>query len=394
MLESTIPYLAPHDRCTGCGACANGCPKGAIHMLPDREGFLRPTVTDACIQCGHCSHICPVLKQREHRSEPAAFAVWNEDESVRALSGSGGAFSLLAEYILDDGGVVFGAALDENLKVRHIPISSKADIHRLRGPKLVQSEIGDSYQLVRRCLDRGYRVLFTGTPCQVDGLYRYLGEHPEKLLTCDILCGGVPSPGVWEHLVRSMAYIKQKKPLSVSFCAKAEGGKERRFRVEFEGGSAYDAPLIKSELGCGLHRRLFLRPSCHDCPYMSCDRVGDLSLGHYRGLPKDCLTEEQRKGVSLLLVNSPKGAHMFDTLPLKKEKRPLSEAAAANAALTGSAAAPAERAAFFDAFSRQSFQQVREKFLQVSPLPSPRRKAAPKEKKKFTLPRIFRKKEQ
>ena len=394
MLENTAPHLAPHDRCTGCGACAAGCPKSAIHMLPDREGFLRPTVTDACIQCGHCSHICPVLKQREPRPEPTAFAAWNEDESVRALSGSGGVFSLLAEYILDDGGVVFGAATDENLHVRHMAITSKADIHKLRGPKIVQSDMGDCYQLVRRCLDRGHRVLFTGTPCQVDGLYRYLGEHPEKLLTCDILCGGVPSPGVWEHLVASMAYIKQKKPLSVSFCAKAEGGKERRFRVEFEGGSAYDAPLIKSELGCGLHRRLFLRPSCHDCPYMSCDRVGDLSLGHYRGLPKDCLTEEQRKGVSLLLVNSPKGAHMFDTLPLKKEKRPLSEAAAANVALTGSAAAPAERAAFFDAYARQSFQQVREKFLQVSPLPSPRRKAAPKEKKKFTFPRIFRKKEQ
>ncbi|MBQ4582630.1 MAG: Coenzyme F420 hydrogenase/dehydrogenase, beta subunit C-terminal domain [Oscillospiraceae bacterium] len=394
MLENTMPHLAPHDRCTGCAACASGCPRGAIHMLPDREGFLRPTITDACIQCGHCSHICPVLKQRERRSEPAAFAVWNEDESVRALSGSGGAFSLLAEYILDDGGVVFGAALDENLKVRHIPISSKAHIHRLRGPKLVQSEIGDSYQLVRRCLDRGYRVLFTGTPCQVDGLYRYLGEHPEKLLTCDILCGGVPSPGVWEHLVRSMAYIKQKKPLSVSFCAKGEGGKDRRFRVEFEGGSAYDAPLTKSEFGCGLHRRLFLRPSCHDCPYMSCDRVGDLSLGHYRGLPKDVLPDEQKKGVSLLLVNSPKGAHMFDTLPLKKEKRPLTEAAAANSALTGAPAASDDRTAFFDAYARQSFQQVREKFLQVSPLPSPRRKAAPKEKKKFTFPRIFRKKEQ
>ncbi len=387
MQENLIPHLADKLHCTGCSACANGCPKGAIHMLPDREGFLHPTVTDACIQCGHCSHICPVLKQREPRPEPTAFAVWNSDEVERRLSGAGGVFSLLAEFILDDGGVVFGAALDENLRVRHTAITSKADIHRLRGPKPVQSDISDSYRLVRHHLERGRRVLFTGTPCQVDGLYRYLGEHPEKLLTADILCGGVASPGVWEQLVRSMAYIKQKKPLSVSFCAKLDGEKDRRFRVEFEGGSAYDAPLAKSEFGCGLHRRLFLRPACHTCPYTKCDRVGDLSIGHYRGLPKDFAPEEQRKGISLLLVNSVKGAHMFDTLPLKKEKRPLSEAAAANPALSAPPAAAEDRAAFFDAFARQNFQQVREKFLQTSPLP------VKSVKKRLSLSRIFRKKE-
>ena len=393
MLENTLPQLAPRDRCTGCGACASGCPKGAIHMLPDREGFLRPTVTDACIQCGHCSHICPVLKQREPRPEPTAFAVWNPDEETRRLSGAGGVFSLLAEFILDDGGVVFGAALDEQLHVRHIAIQSKAELWRLRGPKLVQSELGDSYQLVRRYLNRGHRVLFTGTPCQVDGLYRYLGEHPERLLTCDILCGGAPSPGVWEHLLRSMAYIKQKKPTSVSFYAKLEGERDRRFRVEFEGGAAYDAPLPKSEFGYGLAGRLFLRPCCHSCPYMSCDRVGDLSIGQYRGLPKDYLPEEQKRGISLLLVNSAKGAHMFDTLPLKREKRPLSEAMAGNTALTGPTAEPADRAAFFDAYARQSFQQVRQKFLIPSPLPVGRKKTAEKSKKKLSFASIFRKKE-
>ena len=282
---------------------------------------------------------------------------------------------------------MFGAALDEHLRVRHTAITSKDDIPRLRGPKPVQSDMADSYRLVRLCLDRGRRVLFTGTPCQVDGLYRYLGEHPEKLLTVDILCGGVASPGVWEQLVHSMAYIKQKKPVSVSFCAKIDGETAPRFRVEFAGGSAYDAPLPKSEFGCGLQKHLFLRPACHTCPYTKCDRVGDLSLGDYRALSKDFAPEEQKKGVSLLLINSVKGAHMFDLLPLKKEKRPLSEAAAANAALFAPPAAPEERAAFFDAFSRQTFQQVREKFLVPAPLP------VEAVKKRLSLSRIFRKKE-
>ena len=393
MLERTVPHLADKLHCTGCSACANGCPKGAIHMLPDREGFLYPTVTDACIQCGHCSHICPVLKRRELRPEPTAFAVWNSDEETRRLSSAGGVFSLLAEFILDDGGVVFGASMDESLRVRHVAIRSKSEIHRLRGAKLVQSEMGDCYKQVRHHIDCGRRVLFTGTPCQVDGLYRYLGEHPENLLTCDILCGGVPSPGVWEQMVRSMTYIKQKKPLSVSFCAKPEGERERRFRVEFEGGASYDAPLSKSEYGLGLQRRLFLRPSCHTCPYTKCDRVGDLSIGHYRGLPKDFAPEEQQKGISLLLVNSVKGAHMFDMLPLKREKRPLSEVMAANAALSAPIAPAEDRDTFFDAFSLQSFQQVRQQYLTASPLPVGRKSGDRFTGKKFVFPRIFHKKE-
>ena len=226
MLEQTTPQLAPKERCTGCGACANGCPRGAIHMLPDREGFLYPTVTDACIQCGHCSHICPVRKQREPRPEPAVFAAWNTDEAVRRASTAGGVFSTLADYILESGGVVFGAATDEQLHVRHIAVHSAEELPRLRGTKPVQSEIGDCYQKVRYYLDRGRRVLFSGTPCQVDGLYRYLGEHPENLLTCDVLCSGAASPGVWAHLLQTMAYIKQHEPLSVQFFGKLPGERE------------------------------------------------------------------------------------------------------------------------------------------------------------------------
>ena len=161
---NTAPQLAPHERCTGCAACCNGCPKGAIRMIPDREGFLYPQVTDGCVQCGHCTHICPVLKQREPRTEPAAFAVWNGDEDVRRRSTAGGAFSALAEYVLEGGGVVFGAALDDGLKVSHIAVKNLHDLPRLRGAKPVQSDVGESYQQTRLYLDQGRQVLFSGTP--------------------------------------------------------------------------------------------------------------------------------------------------------------------------------------------------------------------------------------
>ena len=151
---NTAPQLAPRERCTGCAACCNGCPKGAIRMVPDREGFLYPQVTDGCVQCGHCTHICPVLKQREPRTEPAAFIVWNGDEAVRRNSTAGGAFSALAEYVLEGGGVVFGAALDSGLRVSHIAVKNRHDLPRLRGSKPVQSDVGESYQQVRLDLDQ------------------------------------------------------------------------------------------------------------------------------------------------------------------------------------------------------------------------------------------------
>ena len=342
-----MPQLAAHDRCTGCGACSSGCPKGAIRMAPDREGFLYPEVTDGCVQCGHCAHVCPVQKQREHRTAPQVFAVWSRDESVRQASTCGGAFSALAEYVLEGGGVVFGAALDENLRVVHTAVKNVHDLSRLRGMKPVQSDTGDAYQQVRLYLDQGRQVLFSGTPCQ--------------LLTCDVACGGVCSPGVWAQLVKSMAYVKQHRPTEVEFCGKLTGDRERRFRVKFEGGGRYDAPMGKCELGRGIARRLFMRPACHRCAYATTDRPGDVTLGDFSG--GSFAPEEKKSGVSMLLINTVKGAQVFDMLPLERQHRTLEEAEACCAALREPPMAPAEREKFFHAMEQLPFQQVRARFL-------------------------------
>ena len=218
-----------------------------------------------------------------------------------------------------------------------------------------------SYQQVRLYLDQGRQVLFSGTPCQVDGLYRYLGEHPERLVTCDVACSGVCSPGVWARLVSSMAYVKQHRPVAVEFCGKLSGDQERRFRVLFEGGGRYDAPAPKSELGRGLTRGLFLRPACYHCPYAGTDRTGDLTLANFAG--GDLPVEEKRKGVSLLLINTAKGAQIFDVLPLHRQARTLEEAAACDAALRQPPTLTEERSKFFDALEQLPFQQVRTRYL-------------------------------
>ena len=271
--------------------------------------------------------------------------------------------------------MVFGAALDEELQVRHIAVKDKAELPRLRGAKPVQSDLGDSFRRVRHYLDQGRRVLFSGTPCQVDGLYHFLGEHPERLLTCDVVCSGVSSPGVWSQLVRSMAYIKRQPPVAVSFCGKLPGEKERRFHVRFDGGAQYDAPFGKSDFGRGLRQRLFLRPVCHRCPYASTDRPADLTLGMYQP-PRDFHPEVPRYSISLLLVNTPHGAHVFDTLPLKRELRPLSEAVTGDPALSSPVKQAAQRAEFFDAYARQPFQQVRNHYLAAQLLSGSRKQGA------------------
>ena len=320
MISTASAHLAPKEHCTGCSACASGCPRGAIKMVADKEGFLYPQVTDACVHCGHCTHICPALKHREQRPEPTVFAVWNEDEAQRRLSTSGGAFAAIAGFVLESGGVVFGAAMDGDMRVVHTAIQSKEDLPRLMGTKLVQSDMGECFQQVRYYLDRGTFVFFTGTPCQVDGLYRYLGESPELLLTADTLCSGVPSPGVWSKVVDAMHYIKQRRVTAVQFCKKLTGS-ESRFVVDFEGGGQYDAPLGKSDYGRGLFRGLFLRPACYHCTCCSTNRVADLTFGSFKGLPSDFYPQQQKLGVSMLLINTVKGAHIFDMIPLHREKR-------------------------------------------------------------------------
>ena len=226
---------------------------GAIKMVSDKEGFLYPDVTEACVHCGHCTHICPMLKHREQRPDPTVFAVWNENDEMRRHSTSGGAFAAIASFVLESGGVVFGAAMDSDMRVVHTAIQAKEDLPRLMGAKLVQSDMGECFQQVRYYLDRGMDVFFTGTPCQVDGLYRFLGESPERLLTADVLCSGVPSPGVWSKTVEAMHYIKQRRVKTVQFCKKTSGA-DSRFVVDFEGGGQYDAPLTKSDYGRGLFR--------------------------------------------------------------------------------------------------------------------------------------------
>ena len=366
---SSLPRLAAVGSCTGCGACASICAKDAIAMKRDKEGFLYPTVNaERCVHCGRCSAVCPALQERPAQPVPVVYAAWNRNDSIRKDSTSGGVFSVLAEYILESGGVVFGAAMDGKQHLRHVACFRKEDLWRLRGAKYVQSDMGDCYREVKRWLQTK-PVLFTGTPCQVDGLYRYLGQRPENLTTCDLVCHGVPSPGVWEKFARSIEQRKHRELQAVRFRNKVTGWKNSHFTTVFSDGTVDSAPLMATEFGRAFGRALFLRPSCYQCPYTSMNRTGDFTLGDFWGLKADELPEQQEKGVSLLLVNTPHGSHLFDQLPLAKQPFPMERAIAGNPRLASPIPRPADRAAFFAAFALEPFDQVRKQFCSVPPLP-------------------------
>lgn len=367
--EKPLPKLASANACTGCTACAGGCPVSAITMARDQEGFDQPVIDgEQCVRCGHCTAICPALHQRSGSHIPAAFAAWHPDDTIRKDSTSGGVFTALAEYVLESGGVVYGAAMDGHQHLRHIACFRKEDLWQLRGAKYVQSDLSGIYREVRKALE-SRMVLFSGTPCQVDGLYAYLGSRPENLITCDIVCHGVPSPAVWEAMAASIEQRKRKGLRAVRFRNKVEGWKNSHFTTVYDDGTVDTAPLFATEYGRAFGRSLFLRRSCHQCRYTNLSRPGDFTLGDLWGMQPDELPEEQKKGVSLLLVNTEHGSHIFDQLALTRQPYPVERAVMGNPRLASPIAPATDRTAFFAAFAVQPFEQVRKAFFRMPSLP-------------------------
>ncbi|MCI8328693.1 MAG: 4Fe-4S dicluster domain-containing protein [Oscillibacter sp.] len=363
------PVLADRTHCTGCTACRNICPKGAISMVRDKEGFAFPAVDpEKCVHCGACTAVCPMLHPREVRPLPAAFAAWNRNADLRRDSTSGGAFSALADYVLEGGGVVFGAALDGKQHLRHIACFRKEDLWRLRGTKYVQSDLDDAFQAVKKYLETR-QVLFSGTPCQVDGLYRYLGSRPENLTTCDLVCHGVPSPGVWEDMARYIEKKRGRELQTVRFRNKVEGWKNSHFTAVYDDGTVDTQPLFETAYGRAFGRALFLRPCCYRCPYACMNRPGDFTLGDLWGLRPDEFPDQQPRGISLLLVNSPHGSYIFDRLSLSLQPFPIERAIAGNPRLASPITQPEDRPAFFAAYALEPFDQVVRRFCALPPLP-------------------------
>lgn len=330
--------------CCGCHACVSICAKHCITMQADEEGFLYPIVDkDVCTDCGLCEKVCPVINQSEPRKPLKVYAAKNKDEEIRRQSSSGGIFTLLAEKVINEGGVVFGARFDEDWNVIHAWTDTIEGIAAFRGSKYVQSMIGDTYREAREFLKQGRKVLFSGTPCQIAGLKKYLRKEYDNLLTVDVVCHGVPSPLVWRrYLDETREQLRAQRGVGknsvsssidelpvitgISFRDKTHGWKKFGFRLRYAASKAaqntVSAPLYKEEKDWlesftenvfmrGFLANLYLRPSCYACAARSGKSGSDISLADYWGVKAYHPGFADDKGISLLLINTLEGERIY-----------------------------------------------------------------------------------
>lgn len=311
MIKITRP-----ENCCGCSACAQRCPKQCITMEEDPEGFLYPRIDlSKCIDCKLCEKVCPIINPNEDKQPLEVYATINPDEETRKQSSSGGVFSLFATRIIQENGVVFGARFDENGEVKHDYTETLEGLAAFRGSKYVQSRIGNTYQKAESFLKSGKKVLFSGTPCQIAGLKRFLRKDYDNLITVDFICHGVPSPKIWRHYLKvtcnQLAGGKDYEIKAINFRNKDRGwknfsfllnlnvtGKTNKTLCEPAGNNAY----MKGFLG-----NLYLRPSCHYCAAKSGKSGSDITIADYWGVQKQNPSLNDDKGVSLAFYNTPKG---------------------------------------------------------------------------------------
>ena len=298
--------------CTGCAACQNICPRDAISMQKDDEGFLFPKVERTrCVSCGLCYQKCPAIfpHYSKEKEQMQCYAMQADDE-LRLKSSSGGAFTILAEKVLAEGGVVCGAAYGKDqMSVEHIFVSNKADLDKLRRSKYIQSDVGFCYREILRFLKQKMPVLFTGCPCQCAGLKAFLGRDYDELLIADVVCHGVPSSQVFETFVRSLPHTSNV--VSVNFREKKEYGWTPTMDIFFEKDKEYYQPKWSCEYYDAFLKGIACRKSCGHCPFARLPRQGDITLGDFWGITK---TGDKRFadgiGTSLVLLNTAKGRRL------------------------------------------------------------------------------------
>lgn len=301
--------------CCGCTACMNICPKAAIIMQPDEEGFLYPSIEiSKCIECNLCKKVCSFQNGYDVSNsleKSIIYAVKNKDLDTRMRSRSGGVFVAIANNVIENNGIIYGVGYEQKFVVCHKKIQDKHKIKEFQGSKYVQSDLKRIYYDVKMELLKNRYVLFSGTPCQVAGLFSFLGSkiNTDKLVTIDLVCHGVPSPLMWKEYI--------------DFCEKKYKGEVTKvdFRDKEYGWNTHFETVVvnNKKYKNNLYTNLFylhsmLRPACHNCRYTNFERISDITIADFWGIDK-CMPEfNDNKGVSLVLINTNKGNKLFQKI--------------------------------------------------------------------------------
>lgn len=323
-----IKIEKPSD-CCGCTSCANTCIHGAISMVQDEKGFFYPSIdATKCIDCGLCDKACPIFQRRitqRQECEPEGYAVRLLDKDTLLHSSSGGAFTALADYVFDNKGVVYGAIYNEDLIVVHDRITKKEELHKLRGSKYSQSDISNVFSKVKEDLRNGILVLFSGTPCQVDGLKRYLRKTYDNLITTDIVCHSVPSPKIFHEYLNMLQEHYNDKIVAINMKDKTFGWGKECIRYDFKSGiSEVNPPMIKPWVSM-FESGLFTRECCFDCQYTNLDRPSDFTIGDFWDFEEKRPDIYSLHGTSIVLLNTIRSKEIFDSISSKLEKWAVSK---------------------------------------------------------------------
>lgn len=315
-----MELIRDKSECCGCTACEKACPTNAITMVEDNKGFLYPEIDfSTCIECGLCKKICTFsYANYDYKIDNTSnvYAVKNKDELIRRTSSSGGVFVAISDYILENNGVVYGAKFDEKLNVIHSRANTKDERDKFKGSKYVQSNLNDIFCKVKEDLKLGIKVLFTGTPCQIAGLKSYLGKNLnlDNLYLCDIVCHGVPGAKIFNEYKKFMSNIYKSDIESINFRSKTIPGEVQDIKIKFKNGKEFNDIAVNDVFYRLFLDDIILRPSCYNCRFASIDRESDITLADYWGIEKSIPTFEDKKGVSLVLVNSEKGKKIFSEI--------------------------------------------------------------------------------
>ena len=310
------------NKCTGCKACEQICPTKCINMQKDKEGFEYPIKDkDKCINCDLCKKVCPIYDTKINKNfeedNKEIYALRNKDKEIVAKSSSGGAFTSIMEAFCDKNTIIFGVKFDKDFNVVHDYVFNIEDAYIFRKSKYVQSDIGDSYKNVKKFLEEGKKVLFTGTPCQVAGLKKFLNKDYEGLLLIDLVCHGVPSQKVFDKYIEEIKNKYKKKIKSINFREKTYKDNtydSKNIKIKFDDESYIIENSIENPYLRGYHNSLFLRPSCENCKFANPYRISDITIADCWGIQKLYKDIDVHEGESMIVINSQKGKKVMEKM--------------------------------------------------------------------------------
>lgn len=357
------------EQCTGCSACSNICPVDALEMKQDDTGFIYPEIDEnKCIHCNLCHKICDNRNEKKRNfPTPQTYAAWNKDPDIRYNSTSGGVFSELASVILKQGGVVIGAQYNHENLVEHTIIEQISNLHKIRQSKYIQSDIGLIYRAIKEKLSTGRKVLFCGAPCQIAGLYAFLGEDNDNLITIDFICRGVNSPKAYKAWLNEIEHNHNSKVSRVWFKYKQNGWKKspRCTRIDFVNGE-YTVLDQKENLFMNgyLNYNLYMRPSCGNCEFKGMPRQADITLADFWGIDRNL---DDDKGTSMVLINNKKGELLLTSVRnLVLHERNFDDIFKGNTYFDKSVTIAKKSSKFLKELDRQSFSKALKKYGKVS----------------------------